>query len=233
MRLECAAVLFDLDGVLVDSTACIERQWREWAAARGLDPAPFLRYCHGRRAVETIRLAAPELDAEAEVARFAELAPGEDPVLPAFPGARELLAALPDGARAVVTSGTRKTARRRLAAAGLPVPAVLVAAEDVRHGKPDPECYLTAAGRLGVPPEECVVIEDAPPGIEAARAAGMRVVAVTTTHPAAELRGATVLVGSIAELRAAPVEPAYAVRSARDSSSSVRAAPPRIALTSS
>ncbi len=215
-------MLFDLDGVLVDSTACIERQWREWAAARGLDPAPFLRYCHGRRAVETIRLAAPELDAEAEVARFAELAPGEDPVLPAFPGAR-----------AVVTSGTRRTARHRLAAAGLPVPAVLVAAEDVRHGKPDPECYLTAAGRLGVPPEECVVIEDAPPGIEAARAAGMRVVAVTTTHPAAELRGATVLVGSVAELRAAPVEPAYAVRSARDSSSSVRAAPPRIALTSS
>ncbi len=201
LRIACSAVLFDLDGVLVDSTAYIEHQWREWAKWRGLEPAPFLRVCHGRRGLETIRLAAPELDAEAEVARFGEVPVGEEPVLRAMPGAAELLTSLPVGSWAVVTSGSRAVATRRLQAAGLPVPAVLVTAEDVRQGKPSPEGYLRAAERLGVAPADAVVIEDAPPGIEAARAAGMTPVGLTSTHPPEALAAAQHRIASLAELR--------------------------------
>ena len=203
MRVECAAVLFDLDGVLVDSTAYIERQWRDWALSCGLDPEPFLRVCHGRRAVETIRLAAPELDAEAEVARFRSAAPDEDAILASLPGARELLAALSSAPWAVVTSGARRFALARLAGAGLPAPPVLVSAEDVRHGKPSPEGYLRAAELVGVAAAQCVVFEDAPPGIAAARAAGATVIAVATTHPPEALGDAHAVAASLADVHLA------------------------------
>jgi sugar-phosphatase len=184
-RFECRAVLFDLDGVLVDSTGYIEEQWRRWAVSKGLSPTPFLRVCHGRRALETIELAAPELDAEAEIAAFV---PEEaNPRLKSIDGAAELLAILPPASWAVATSGTRATARARLRDATLPTPRVLVCAEDVEHGKPSPDVYLVAAARLGVPPCDCVVVEDAPAGIQAAHAAGMRVIALTTTHQASAL----------------------------------------------
>ncbi|HEX5387428.1 MAG TPA: HAD-IA family hydrolase [Gemmatimonadales bacterium] len=223
MRIECSAVLFDLDGVLVDSTAYIERQWREWAAGRGLDPAPFLRVCHGRRALETIRLAAPRLNAEAEVARFREQVVESDPVLDAVPGAAALVRSLPPGTWAVVTSGSATSARRRLCAAGLPLPAVLVSADDVRHGKPSPEGYLRAAERLGVPASACVVIEDAPPGVEAARAGGMVVIALVGTYSPDQLAAADYRIDSLEALGVLTCV----------SASIVRAAPPRIALTSS
>jgi len=199
-RIECAAVLFDLDGVLVDSTAYIERQWRDWALEKKLDPDPFLRYCHGRRAVETIRLAAPWLDADAEVAQFGEHKVEEEVPLAALPGARELLAALPASRWAVVTSGVRSFALARLAGADLPEPRVLVSAEDVREGKPSPDGYLRAAELLGVPPSACLVLEDAPAGIEAARAAGAIVIALSTTHPASSLAGARLVLGSLADV---------------------------------
>jgi mannitol-1-/sugar-/sorbitol-6-phosphatase len=186
-RFDCSAVLFDLDGVLVDSTAFVELQWRRWASARGLRPEPFLRVCHGRRALETIRIAAPDLDAEAE-ARF--LVPEDEPEaspLDALPGAMRLLDALPPQTWAVATSGPRPTATSRLRRAGLPVPTVMVCAEDVTRGKPSPDAYLLAAHELGVSPPDCLVVEDAPAGVQAARAAGMRVVGLTTTHQSDEL----------------------------------------------
>jgi sugar-phosphatase len=186
-RLECRAVLFDLDGVLVDSTAYVEGQWRRWATAKGLSPEPFLRVCHGRRALETIQLAAPHLDAAAEVAAFVPDEASSDAALQPIKGAAHLLELLPAGSWAVATSGTRAAATGRLRMAGLPVPSVLVGAEDVLHGKPSPDVYLLAAAGLGVSPADCVVVEDAPAGIQAARAAGMRVVALTTTHPLAAL----------------------------------------------
>jgi mannitol-1-/sugar-/sorbitol-6-phosphatase len=186
-RFESRAILFDLDGVLVDSTARIEDQWRRWAVSRGLRPEPFLEVCHGRRALETIRLAAPELDAEAEVAAFRpDLAEDREAVHP-IEGAARLLETLPPESWAVATSGTRPMATERLLRAGLPLPSVLVCAEDVVHGKPNPDVYLMAAAALAVPPPSCIVIEDAPPGIEAARAAGMGVIGLTTTHPRGEL----------------------------------------------
>lgn len=188
-RFECSAVVFDLDGVLVDSTALVEQQWRRWASARGLRPEPFLRVCHGRRAVETIRIAAPELDAEAEVAGFgpAEESPAGWEAIRPLAGAARLLAALPLWTWGVATSGPRLAAATRLRRAGLPVPPVLVCAEDVTHGKPDPEPYLKAAKDLNAAPAECLVLEDAVAGIEAARAAGMPVIGVATTHPAHQL----------------------------------------------
>jgi mannitol-1-/sugar-/sorbitol-6-phosphatase len=186
-RFECRAILFDLDGVLVDSTAYIEDQWRRWATAKGLEAEPFLQVCHGRRAIETIRLAAPDLDAEAEVAAFKPEDAGDGRVLHPMDGAARLLSTLPIGSWAVATSGPRVMATERIRQAGLPLPAVLVCAEDVLHGKPSPDVYLMAAAALAVSPRECIVIEDAPPGIEAARAAGMGVIALTTTHRRSEL----------------------------------------------
>lgn len=186
-RFECRAVLFDLDGVLVDSTRYVEEQWRRWARAKGLAPEPFLRVCHGRRALETLQLAAPHLDAEAEIAAFAPDEGPEAGVLGPIDGAASLLQQLPAGSWAVATSGTRATASARLRGAGLPIPDILVCAEDVVRGKPSPDVYLLAAAKMSTLPSECLVVEDAPAGVRAARAAGMRVIALTTTHPAAEL----------------------------------------------
>jgi sugar-phosphatase len=186
-RFECSAVIFDLDGVLVDSAAFVEQQWRRWASARGLRAEPFLRVCHGRRALETIRLAAPHLNAEAEVAAFGPSdEAGTEPIGP-LAGATRLLGALPADSWGVATSGTRAAASARLRRAGLPVPGVLVCAEDVARGKPSPDVYLLAATRLGAAPSECLVLEDAPAGIQAARSAGMSVVGLTTTHPTDQL----------------------------------------------
>ena len=186
-RFDCSAVVFDLDGVLVDSTAYVEQQWRRWATSRGLKPEPFLRVCHGRRALETIRMAAPHLDAEAEARAFVPLdETGSEPLGP-LPGAQRLLTALPLGTWAVATSGSRAVATSRLRRAGLPIPPVLVCAEDVARGKPSPDAYQLAARSLGCPPDQVLVVEDAPAGIQAARAAGMGVVGLTTTHAASQL----------------------------------------------
>lgn len=196
-RYECRGILFDLDGVLVDSARYVEQQWRHWAISKGLSPEPFLRVCHGRRAVETIRLAAPQLDAEAEIAAFV---PEEDSeVLAPIEGASRLLTLLPPGSWAVATSGSRVAAIARLRDAGLPTPKVLICAEDVEHGKPSPDVYLRAAKGLGLASSECLVVEDAPAGVQAARAAGMRVVALTTTHQPGELH-ADVLVPTLASM---------------------------------
>jgi sugar-phosphatase len=156
--------------------------WHRWAAARGRDPSPFLAVAHGRRISETLRLVAPELDWRRETTLLDQMEETETDGLVAAPTAAELLRGLPVAAWAIVTSGSVAVARLRLEATGLPIPPILVTAEDVEHGKPDPEGYRRGAARLGVPPEDCVVVEDAPPGVAAAKAAGMRVIAVLTTH---------------------------------------------------
>ena len=187
------ALLFDLDGVLVDSTANVERHWRDWATARGLDVARILSVIHGRRAIDTIREQAPHLDAERELAALVAAESRETRGITVIPGAAELLASIPDDRWAIVTSGPHPVALARLQAVGLPVPRVLVTADRVKAGKPDPEGYLAAARTLGFAPERCVVVEDAPAGVEAARRGGMRCIAVTTTHHADELQDATVV----------------------------------------
>jgi mannitol-1-/sugar-/sorbitol-6-phosphatase len=191
--LRCAALLFDLDGVLVDSTASVERSWRRWAVRHGLDPDALMRVVHGRRAVDTIRAVAPDLDAEAELAGLVEAESEDTADVVALPGAAAFVGALPGDRWAVVTSGSRPVALARFRAAGITPPRVLVTADIVARGKPDPEGYLTAAARLGVPPTACVVVEDAPAGLAAARAGGMRAIALTTTHAAADLAAGLVV----------------------------------------
>lgn len=177
------AFLFDMDGTVVNSLAVVNRVWAEWAVKHGVEVEWFLRTMHGMRAVENIRrLALPGIDIEREVedVTIAELADVNG--ILAIEGALDFLSALPPERWAIVTSATRELATRRLRAAGLPLPAVLVTADDVERGKPAPDCFLLAAERLGVPIAECLVFEDAPAGIEAAEAAGAAVMVVTAAH---------------------------------------------------
>ncbi len=201
-ELACDALLFDLDGVLIDSSTAIVRNWRAWADRHGIDVAQIVQVMHGVRSIETIRAVAPQLDAVQEAAWLtAREVADTDGVVP-MPGARQLLAALPAGSWTIVTSGSADLARARLQAAGLPVPAQIVTADDVTQGKPAPEPYLLGASRLGMVPERCLVVEDAPAGIQAGRSAGMRVLGIASTHAAAEVlaAGATVVVDRLADL---------------------------------
>src|SRR5262249_15492831 len=148
----CDAVLFDLDGVLVDSTECIERHWREWAAKHQIDFIEVMKIAHGRRTVETVRMIAPHLDVHRELEALEGAESSDTEGVRKIDGAVELLQPLPEGAWAIVTSGTLRTAAGRISFAGLPMPRVLVTADDVERGKPAPDAYLLAAEKLGVLP---------------------------------------------------------------------------------
>lgn len=198
--LRCEAILFDLDGVLVDSHAVVERTWRRWTERHAIHVPDIVRRAHGRRSIETVREVAPQLDADEEVRWLAEAELGDFDGVVALPGAGSMLEVLREGEWAVVTSGGRELARRRLMHANLPVPVVLIAAEDVAVGKPAPEAYLMAAARLGRLPSNCVVIEDTPAGIQAGRQSGARTVALTTTFPITALAGADVIVNNLSHL---------------------------------
>jgi mannitol-1-/sugar-/sorbitol-6-phosphatase len=176
--LRCRALLFDLDGVLVDSVGNTRNAWRAWAAGHGLDGDEVHRAGHGRRSEDTVAAVAPWLDPAVEVPFVEHLESTTTDELDPVPGAAALLAALPGDAWAIVTSGTRAVALHRIAYCALPTPPLLLTAEDVANGKPHPEPYLTAADRLGVAPADCVVVEDAVAGIAAARAGAMRSVFV-------------------------------------------------------
>jgi sugar-phosphatase len=177
------ALLFDMDGTIISSVAAAERVWAAWAQRQGLDVATFLPRIHGVRGIDVITgLDLPGIDAHAEVQAIL-LAEIEDVGgIEAIEGAAAFLASLPPNRWAIVTSSPRQLALRRLEAAGLPPPAVLVTGEDIEHGKPAPDCFLLAAKLLGQKIEDCVVFEDAPAGIQAAEAAGAAVVVVTALH---------------------------------------------------
>jgi sugar-phosphatase len=196
----CSAILFDLDGVLVDSTVSIISHWSTWAERNRIDPEKVLTIIHGRRTVEVLRLMAPHMDAEAEAMRI-EQGVTDDNGTAVVPGALQLLSSLPDDRWCVVTSGTRGLAMSRIRGAGLPVPKILVGADDVSKGKPDPEPYLKGAKLLGMNPKDCLVIEDAPLGITAARAGGMKAIGLTTTFPKSELREADAIVGKLTQIQ--------------------------------
>ena len=193
-----AAVLFDLDGTLVDSTAAVVRCWLAWAAERGIEPQRLQGY-HGVPALDIVRDLVPEAEVPAAVARINELELLDVRGISLLPGAADALAALPEGRAAIVTSCTDALAAARIAATRLDAPSVLVAADHVHRGKPDPEPYLLGAERLGVDPATCLVVEDAPSGLAAARAAGMATLAVTTTTAMHELE-ADAVVGTLADV---------------------------------
>ncbi|MEV3806810.1 HAD-IA family hydrolase [Aeromonas dhakensis] len=178
LTLRARALLLDMDGTLVHSTGEVETVWRLWCRRHRLDPEPVLAMCHGVRSREVIRTLAPQLDLAQEVALLDDLEIHHTGQAEALAGARTLLASLPVERWALVTSASQRVARHRLRSAGLPLPTLLVGAEDVEHGKPDPEPYLLAAERLGLAAADCLVFEDAPAGISSALRAGCRVVQV-------------------------------------------------------
>jgi mannitol-1-/sugar-/sorbitol-6-phosphatase len=190
MEVSCKAILFDLDGVLIDSTPAVARVWSGWARERGFDPEEVVRNAHGRPSLTTIREYLPHADHQAEN-RVVEQREIEDTdgVVP-LPGAAELLQALPPGSWTIVTSCTRRLAEVRLKAAGLRIPHDMVTSTDIVHGKPHPEPFLKGAAVLGVAPSDCLVAEDAPAGIRAGKAAGARVIAIRTEIPDERLREA-------------------------------------------
>jgi sugar-phosphatase len=201
--LHCKAILFDLDGVLVNSAELVERTWREWAARHQLDFEKVIAVAHGRRTIETVRILAPHLNIEAEVAALESGEAVTSDGIYEIPGARELLEILPADRWGIVTSGIRAIAEFRIRHTGLPMPSVMICAEDLSRGKPDPEGYLSAALRLGRASKDCIVIEDAPAGIEAAHNAGMRVIAIAATYPADRLRAADLVVARLTDLSVA------------------------------
>ena len=178
-----AAFLFDMDGTILTSIKAAERVWGDWAAGHGLDVAAFLPTIHGKRSEDTVRaLNLPGVDPVAEATRIT-LAEIEDVAgIEAIAGAADFIASLPRERWAIVTSAPRALAEARIAAAGLPLPAVLVAAEDVERGKPAPDPFLLGARKLGVAPADCLVFEDTLAGLRSAAAAGMDSIVVTTTH---------------------------------------------------
>ena len=189
-QIRCSALLFDMDGVLIDSTPAVARVWRKWAIAHNFEPDEVVARAHGRPSIVTVREYLPEADDVAEN-RLVERAEMEDleGVAP-LPGARELLKSLPADRWTIVTSSTRPLAEVRLKAAGLSIPQKLITSSDVVNGKPHPEPYMKAANMLGFPASECIVVEDVPAGIRAGKSAGTRVIAFRTTAKDPDLRAA-------------------------------------------
>jgi sugar-phosphatase len=180
-EIQCAALLFDMDGVLINSTPAVARVWRRWAIEHGFNPEEVVARAHGRPSLTTVTEYLPNADHEAEN-REVERREIEDleGVVP-LPGALDLLASLPADRWTIVTSCTRPLAEVRIRAAGLPVPKKLITSNDITHGKPHPEPYLKGASVLGFPPERCIVLEDVPAGVRAGKAAGAKVIAFKTT----------------------------------------------------
>jgi len=202
-QIHCAALLFDMDGVLINSTPAVARVWRRWAIEHGFNPEEVVARAHGRPSLTTVSEYLPNADHQAEN-REVERREIEDleGVVP-LPGALALLASLPEDRWTIVTSCTRPLAEVRIRAAGLPLPKRLITSNDITHGKPHPEPYLKGASVLGFPPAECVVLEDVPAGVRAGKAAGARVIAFKTTVQDAALReaGADWILNNCADIR--------------------------------
>lgn len=185
--LTCEAILFDLDGVLIDSSRCIRRHWEAWTRQHELDMESLMRVAHGLRTIETMRHVAPHLDVEQEAKRFEKIEIADTEGVVKIEGASQILESLPGHIWGIVTSGSQALARARLKRAGLPIPDTLISGDDVKRGKPAPDPYLLGAKRMGVTIGQCVVIEDSPAGIAAANAAGMKVIGIASTHAREEL----------------------------------------------
>ncbi len=199
-------ILFDMDGVLLSSIGSVRRCWRRWAKMYGVPNAEEYEVPHGVRAIDIVKSLRPDIDPQEGLRAIEEMEVEDVGDLQVLPGVKTLLAGLPLERWAIVTSSTRRLLLARLKAAGLPVPERIISADDVERGKPDPEPYRRGAELLELRPEECLVVEDAPSGVGAGKAAGSRVLGVLGTHSAAELHGADWIVGSLEGL-AVKVDP--------------------------
>ena len=196
-------ILFDMDGVLVSSIESVVRSWRRWAELYNLPNAETFEIPHGVRAKDIIKTLLPDVDLQEAVRVIEDIEVEDVADLRVLPGVKTLLEGLPPERWAIVTSSTQRLLLARLGAARLPVPERIISGDRVKRGKPDPEPYRLGAGLLGFRPEECVVVEDAPSGVEAGKAAGCRVLSVLGTHSAAELHEADWVVGSLERLAVA------------------------------
>jgi sugar-phosphatase len=205
MQIQCEALLFDMDGVLINSTPAVARVWRQWAIEHGFNPEEVVAHAHGRPSLATVRHYLPNADhaAENREVERREIADLEG-IVP-LPGALDLLAGLPKDRWTIVTSCTRPLAEVRIKAAGLPLPARMITSNDITNGKPHPEPYLKGAAILGVPPDRCVVLEDVPAGVRAGKGSGAKVIAFTTTvqEPALREAGADWVVRGCIDIRLA------------------------------
>ncbi len=201
MKLTVQGILFDMDGILVSSLGSVERSWAKWGAMRGVDSAKAMLTAHGKRAIETIRLLRPDLNDEEELAVIEQIEIDDTEGMQVLPQVPELLASLPAGSWTVCTSATKRLARVRMEHVGLTVPEQFISAEMVAHGKPHPEPYLQGAALLGFAPERCLVIEDAPAGCAAGKAAGCMVLGTLFSHSAQQLAAADYLVDSLEGVR--------------------------------
>jgi mannitol-1-/sugar-/sorbitol-6-phosphatase len=201
--LRAAALLFDMDGVLINSTPAVARVWHRWALEHGFNPEEVVPRAHGRPSLATVREYLPNSDWEAENGEVERREMEDLEGVAPLPGALDLLARLPGDRWTIVTSSTRPLAEVRLKAAALPLPKKLITSNDIVHGKPDPEPYLKAASLLGFPAADCIVLEDVPAGIRSGKSAGARVIAFTTTTQPALLReaGADWVLRSCADIR--------------------------------
>jgi mannitol-1-/sugar-/sorbitol-6-phosphatase len=187
MTLTCKAILFDMDGTLVDSTRVVQRAWQQWAERHGIPLDTLLEFSHGRPTRATMEHFLPGRDHTGALDDMARYEEAELDGIRSVAGAAQVVEALRNHPWAVVTSAWRTLAVVRIVAAGLPLPPVIVPVDEIRNGKPDPEGFLRAAEHLGVPAHECLVFEDTRPGIDAGLAAGMQVVGLLTTVPAGQL----------------------------------------------
>ncbi len=204
MVLECDAVLFDLDGTLIDSLPAVDRAWSEWAVKNELDPVEILSKIHGRRSIDSVRLVAPHLDPVAEDAWLRNREATDTEGVIALPGVLEFVRSLPLDAWTIVTSGTVDVATPRILAAGLPVPSTAVYGNDVIHGKPAPDPFLLAAQRMGVDPSRCVVFEDTLAGLRSGTSAGCQTVGVRIL-PGEDLTfGTKIVITGYHEIRIGP-----------------------------
>lgn len=195
-------VLFDMDGVLISSTASDERSWLRWARLHGMEGTFSLQSTHGRRTIDTLRLLRPDLDLAVELERLEGFDAEDQDGIVSYPGVQPLIASLPADAWAVVTSASEQIMKRRLQAAGITLPRYFISGEMVLHGKPHPEAYRMGARILGAEPSECLVIEDAPTGIKSGKAAGCQVLAVLSSHGPNDLRGADWIIPSLQHVTA-------------------------------
>ncbi len=197
VELEVSGILFDMDGVLVSSLGSVERSWAKWGQMRGLDGAKAIAAAHGKRAIDTIRLLRPDLNDREELALIEQIEIDDIEDIQVLPGVAELLKRLPPKSWTVCTSATNRLARVRLEQAGLVVPPDFISADMVEHGKPHPEPYLRGAALLGFAPERCLVVEDAPAGCAAGKAAGCTVLGTLFSHTAEQLSEAHYRVESL------------------------------------
>jgi mannitol-1-/sugar-/sorbitol-6-phosphatase len=201
MKVRTEGLLFDMDGVLISSLGSVERSWQIWAERHGLDVRETIKAAHGKRALETVRALLPDGDHQAELKVIEDLEVNDTEGLETLEGVTAILSTLPQKYWTIVTSATERLARSRLGFAGIYIPADFISADRVVNGKPHPEPYLKGAEKLGLAPQNCIVIEDSPSGAKAGHAAGCRVLATTFSHSMEQLAVADWIVPSLAQVK--------------------------------